>query len=64
MAKIYDVERTTEERFVNLYRVRGVNPKGHHSNYLVASRAKTIDDLKISTRKKALRRCGSSPRRM
>ncbi len=51
MATINSLEQLTENRFVNLFHVKGENDKGHHSNYFVASRAKTKDDLMITTGK-------------
>ena len=51
MAVIHSIDQLTENRFVNLYHVKGENSKGHHSNYFVASRAKQIDELKIRTQK-------------
>ena len=50
MATIHEITKLTDEKFVNLYRLRGSNDKGHQANYLVASRAKEIDALKIRTR--------------
>ena len=51
MAVIHSIEQLTENRFVNLFHVKGENSKGHHSNYFVASRAKTKEELKINTGK-------------
>ena len=51
MATIHSIEQLSQNRFVNLYHVKGENSKGHHSNYFVASRAKTIEELKITTGK-------------
>ena len=51
MATIHSIEQLSENRFVNLFHVKGENSKGHHSNYFVASRAKTVDELKIRTGK-------------
>ena len=50
MANIENITRLTENRFLSMYLVQGTNSKGHHSNYLVASRADGIDRLKIKTR--------------
>lgn len=50
MATINEITQLTKNRFVNLYNVKGENIKGHHSSYYVASRAKTVDELKITTR--------------
>ena len=51
MAKIDSIEKLTDNRFLNMYLVKGHNGKGYHSNYMVASRAEQIEDLKISTGK-------------
>lgn len=51
MATINSVEQLTENRFVNLFHVKGENDKGHKSNYFVASRCKTKDELMINTGK-------------
>lgn len=51
MAVIKSVTKETDNRFVNLYIADGVNSKGHHSRYNVASRAKNIEELKITTHK-------------
>ena len=51
MAKINSVEQLTENRFVNLFNVKGENDKGHKSNYFVASRCKTKEELMITTGK-------------
>ncbi len=49
MATLTSVEKLSDNRFVNLYNVKGVNSKGHHSNYFVASRATSIETLKLTT---------------
>ena len=49
MADIEKITKLTDSRFLNMYLVQGHNYKGHHSNYYVASRAKEIEDLKITT---------------
>lgn len=49
MAEIQNVLKLTDNRFVNLYEVQGVNSKGHHSDYFVASRAKDMEHLKLRT---------------
>lgn len=51
MAHIHEIIQLTENRFVNLFNVKGSNDKGHQSNYFVASRAKNVDELKITTKK-------------
>ncbi|MEE0954226.1 MAG: NUDIX hydrolase [Eubacterium sp.] len=51
MATIDKITQLTENRFLSMYEVDGHNDKGHVSHYMVASRAKNIDELKIRTRK-------------
>ncbi len=51
MAEIKKVRQMTENPYVNLYQIDGLNKKGHPSNYFVASRAKQIPELKLKTRK-------------
>ncbi|MCR5790517.1 MAG: NUDIX hydrolase [Lachnospiraceae bacterium] len=51
MINVRDITKLTDEKFVNLYDVHGVNSKGYESHYNVASRADSIEKLKISTRK-------------
>ncbi len=51
MINVRDITKLTDTRFVNLYDAHGFNSKGHESHYNVASRADSIEKLKISTRK-------------
>ena len=51
MAHIHEILQLTENKFVNLFNVKGTNDKGFESNYFVASRAKNVDELKITTKK-------------
>ncbi len=51
MAEIREVQQLTENPFVNLYQVQGVNKKGRPTRYYVASRAKQIENLKLKTHK-------------
>lgn len=51
MAVIEKINKLTDRKFVNLYEIIGENSKGHHADYMVASRAKDIDHLKIRTGK-------------
>lgn len=51
MANIDKIEQLTKNRFLSMYHIHGVNSKGHESDYMVASRAPEIEDLKIKTRK-------------
>ena len=48
MAQIHKITKLTDKKFVNLYQVDGVNPKGYESHYLVASRSESIEGLKMS----------------
>ncbi len=49
MAIIDKITKLTNSRFLNMYEVDGHNDKGHVSHYMVASRAKEIENLKINT---------------
>lgn len=49
--RVENITQTTNNRFLNMYELDMKSDTGKHSTYYVASRAKTIDDLKITTRK-------------
>ena len=51
MGKINSIEKLTDNRFVNLYNVKATSVHDTPVNYFVASRAKSIETMKISTRK-------------
>lgn len=51
MAVIKKITKLTDNRFVNLYHLHGENKKGNISNYYVASRAKSLEDLKCKSHK-------------
>lgn len=51
MAKIEQITKQTDNPFVNLYLVEGSNKVGRPFRYYVASRAKSIERMKIKTRK-------------
>lgn len=51
MRRIETVRQTTKNRFLNMYELDMKSDTGKHSTYYVASRAESIDDLKITTRK-------------
>lgn len=51
MAKITKVTKQTDNPYVNLYHIEGINKKGHPSNYYVASRARRTEDLQLVTGK-------------
>lgn len=46
MGKINAAEKMTDEKFLNLYKLHAENKEGNPLEYLVASRAKQVDDLK------------------
>ncbi|MGI6511244.1 MAG: NUDIX hydrolase [Catenisphaera adipataccumulans] len=49
MAKIFSIQKKTDEHFVNLYEFDGINTKGHESHYMVATRARSKEQLKAVT---------------
>lgn len=49
MSKINAAVKMTDERFLNLYKLHAENKKGEPLQYLVASRAKEVGDLKAIT---------------
>ena len=49
MPEIKNVTRKTENPYVNLYELETKDRVGHDKHYYVASRAKTAEDLKLST---------------
>lgn len=51
MAVIRNITKTTDNRFLNMYTLDTTNKKGGKGKYFVASRAESIDKLKIKTRK-------------
>lgn len=51
MRRVETIKQTTSNRFLNMYELDMKSDKGKHSTYYVASRAKTIAELKIKTRK-------------
>lgn len=51
MGKINHIEKLTDNQFVNLYNVKATSVHDTPVNYFVASRAKNIPELKLSTRK-------------
>ena len=50
MAQIEKITKQTDNRFVNLYHVEGKNRVGKPLHYYVASRAKTIEQMKLKTK--------------
>lgn len=51
MGKINAAEKMTDEKFLNLYKLHAENKEGKPLEYLVASRAKQVDDLKAINHK-------------
>ena len=51
MGQIHNVEKLTDNRFVNLYNVKATSVHNTPVSYYVASRAKSIEKLKLKTRK-------------
>lgn len=49
--RILSVEKTTDNRFLNMYNLHYENKVGRRGLYHVASRGKNIEDLKLNTRK-------------
>lgn len=54
MRTVKGITQTTDNRFLNMYELDMENENGKHSKYFVASRAKNVEQLKISTRKNTL----------
>ncbi len=53
MPKIHGIKKLTENPFVNLYHLQVENRKGNPGSYYVASRAKTLQELELNTRKQS-----------
>lgn len=51
MGQIHSIEKLTDTKFVNLYYVKATSVHNTPVNYFVASRAKSIETMKIKTRK-------------
>lgn len=51
MRRIKKINQTTGNRFLNMYTLEMESDTGKESTYYVASRAKNIDELKITTKK-------------
>lgn len=51
MGKILKVQKQTDNRFVNIYELDNVHKSGREGKYFFASRADSIDSLKMTTRK-------------
>ncbi|MDO5424754.1 MAG: NUDIX hydrolase [Eubacteriales bacterium] len=50
MPEIKGIQKLTDSKFLNMYQLDARNRKGGQVNYFVASRAREISDMKISTR--------------
>lgn len=50
MGQIHEIEKLTDNRFVNLYYLHGSNRKGNPIHYYVASRAVSVSRMKLKTR--------------
>lgn len=50
MRRIENIRKTTDNKFLNMYELDMKSDTGKQSTYFVASRAKSIEDLKIKTR--------------
>lgn len=51
MGEIHHVEKLTDNRFVNLYHVDATSVHNTPVSYYVASRAKSVEELKLKTGK-------------
>lgn len=51
MGQIHNVEKMTDNKYVNLYHVNATSVHNTPVSYYVASRAKSVEDLKLKTRK-------------
>ncbi len=51
MGKINQIEQKTANRFLNFYELSVENEKGHRGRYFVASRAESIGELEITTKR-------------
>lgn len=51
MGQIHSAERLTDNRFVNLYNIKATSVHNTPVSYFVASRAKSVEFLKLNTRK-------------
>ncbi|MFV0529200.1 MAG: NUDIX hydrolase [Lachnospiraceae bacterium] len=51
MGKINEIGQLTQTPYINVYALKCINKKGKAGNYYVASRAKNVEELKISSRK-------------
>ncbi len=52
MPKIEKIEKTTDQRFLNMYTFKVENRVGRKSSYFVASRSEKIEDLRVNNKTK------------
>ncbi len=52
MPKIDKIEKTTDQRFLNMYTFKVENRVGRKSSYFVASRSEKIEDLRVNNKTK------------
>lgn len=52
MPKIEKIEKTTDQRFLNMYTFKVENRVGRKSSYFVASRAESVEDLRVNNKEK------------
>ncbi len=52
MPKIRNIEKMTDNKYLNMYKYEVESEKGHKGNYYVASRAEKVEDLKINNKEK------------
>lgn len=50
MIRVLSVEKTTENKFLNMYDLQYENKVGGHGVYHIASRAMSMEELKMKTR--------------
>ena len=54
MPKIRNIEKMTDNKYLNMYKYEVESEKGHKGNYYVASRAEKVENLKINNKEKLL----------
>ncbi|MCD7955311.1 MAG: NUDIX hydrolase [Lachnospiraceae bacterium] len=53
MGKIRKIQKNTDNPYVNLYELDVENSKGHAGKYYVSSRAKSVENLELSTKEQS-----------
>lgn len=51
MGKIVNIKKQTDNNFLNLYEMENIHKNGRHGRYFFASRLKSVDELKLNTKK-------------